>query len=742
MNISVKFLKALLGVLLIGLLVQSARGAATEATLVLAADSARPGDTVMAGVHLRMKPHWHTYWRNPGGSGMATKIVWQLPPGVSAGETQWPVPEKLPADDLTTFVYEKGVVLLIPLKIAADAAIGPAEIKAKVSWLECDTQCVLGSGDVEAKLTIGNETKPSTNANLIALWQAKLPATKLDLDARAWWEKPSTNDLRPLILEWPATAADQESDFYPYASDKFEMQLTNEFLHTEAGKNRLRKMVKKFEGDWPDKISGLLIQTSDDKTLACELNLPVALSDTTTAPATTAIRDNSANSAAMSGGHSSEKSFGLMLLYAFLGGLVLNVMPCVLPVIALKILGFVNQGREHPGRVRTLGFVYAGGVLFSFLVLAGLVCAVKLAGHHAAWGLQFSNPQFLVVMTVLITLVALNLFGVFEVNLSGKVMGAAGELSSKEGNAGAFFNGALATVLATPCSAPYLGTALGFAFTQTYPFIILFFLMVGVGLATPYVILSWNPALLKLLPKPGAWMEKFKIAMGFPMLATAVWLYDLTTVHYGTHVLWLALFLVVVALAAWIYGEFVQRGRNHKGLAVIIMLLILTGGYFYALEDHLQWRSPVGDVASATPQATARTQKTEPDGIDWQPWRPEAVVEARAAGHPILVDFTADWCKICQYNNRHSIDIPSVRQRLKEIHAVTLKADYTKTPENITIELGRFGRGAVPLVLVYPGNPAVDPEVLPDGPLSPTIVLDALNKAAKETPATAISANP
>ncbi len=416
-----------------------------------------------------------------------------------------------------------------------------------------------------------------------------------------------------------------------------------------------------------------------------------------------------------------------MLLYAFIGGLILNVMPCVLPVIALKILGFVNQGHEQPGQVRKLGLVYAAGVLFSFLVLASLVVGVKVAGHQAGWGVQFGNPEFLVIMTLLITLVALNLFGLFEINLSGKVMGAAGNLSAKEGSAGAFFNGVLATALATPCSAPFLGVALGFAFAQSYAVIILFFLMIGLGLALPYVILSWNPALLKLLPRPGAWMEKFKIAMGFPMLATAVWLYDLTTVHYGEHTLWLALFLVMVAMAAWIYGEFIQRGRTHKGLAAVIIVAILTVGYFYALEDNLHWRTPRGDtVASAS-------QPTDPDGIVWQPWSAKAVADATTAGHPILVDFTAQWCTVCQINSRTSIEIPSVQKKLREIHAVTLKGDYTKTPEDIAVELRRFGRGGVPLVVVYAGNPAVAPEVLPDGFLTPSIVLDALDRAAKQT---------
>ena len=413
----------------------------------------------------------------------------------------------------------------------------------------------------------------------------------------------------------------------------------------------------------------------------------------------------------------------LMLLYAFIGGLILNIMPCVLPVIALKILGFVGESRSDPRHVRKLGLVYAFGVLVSFLVLAAVVIGVKSAGHHAGWGMQFGSPVFVVCLTTLVMLVALNLFGVFEVTLGGRALNAAGGLASKHGAAGAFFNGVLATALATPCTAPFLSIALGFAFAQKAPVILLMFLAVGVGLAAPYVVLSWNPAWLKFLPKPGAWMEKFKIAMGFPLLVTAVWLFNLAAGSYGGRVLWLGVFLVLVAFAAWVFGEFVQRGRTRKGLALVIALILLAGGYAYALESQLRWREPVAATV------TTGSLKESADGIDWQRWTPEAVAQARADGHPVLVDFTADWCLTCQVNKKTSIEIPSVRAKLKSLNAVALLGDYTRFPDNITTELNRFNRAGVPLVLVYPKNPDAQPIVLPEI-LTPGIVLDALDRAA------------
>jgi thiol:disulfide interchange protein DsbD len=703
----------------------AAHAAHTQVRLILSAEIARPGDAVLAGVDLKMEPGWHTYWKNSGAAGYATKIEWQLPPGVTAGEIQWPLPEKLPPAEVTTYGYNDGVVLLVPLKLAADLKPGPLDLKAKVSWLECKEACVPGSSDVEAALNIGNQSKPSADFPAIALWQGKTPKSGNDLSARAWWEEPSSDDSRPLIIngmmESTVSLPIDRVDFYPYASDDFEVQAATDIISAHSDNIRLRKIVKKYSGDWPKKICGVIIIENRSVRLGYEVKLPVSKQ----APAAETI-----SAQTLPGSRTGARPvlplqpLWQMLLYAFIGGLILNIMPCVLPVIALKILGFVGESRNDPRHVRNLGLVYALGVLVSFLALAAIVIGVKAAGHRAGWGMQFGSPVFVVCLTTLVMLVALNLFGVFEVNLGGHALDAAGGLALKHGAAGAFFNGVLATVLATPCTAPFLSIALGFAFAQKAPVILLMFLAVGVGLATPYVVLSWNPAWLKFLPKPGAWMEKFKIAMGFPMLATAMWLFNLAAGSYGKSVLWLGIFLVVVAFAAWIFGEFVQRGRARKGIALAIALLLVIGGYAFALENQLNWRVPI-----AAQDATGQL-KESPDGIAWQRWKPEAVARARSEGRPVIVDFTADWCLTCQVNKKTSIEIPSVRAKLKEISAVALLGDYTHFPDSITAELNRFGRAGVPLVLVYPKNPGANPIVLPEI-LTPGIVLDALDRASR-----------
>jgi thiol:disulfide interchange protein len=714
---------ALLLLLATMLMVVTARAAHTQVQLLLSADTAKPGDTIWAGVDLKMDPGWHTYWKNPGEAGEATDIKWQLPHGVTAGQIRWPLPQKLPPADVTTYGYENEVVLLVPLTLAGNLPAGPLNLAAKVSWLECKEECIPSSTNVEAGLNIGTETKSSADAALLETWKSKVPVANNSAigSTSAWWEKPAMGDKRPLIIDRKllgniaAQTQPAGVDFFPEASGNFEIQSATETITASSWEIRLRKLVQKFSGGWPKEISGVIVMENGGSRTGIDVKMPVGNQP----PAGEIISTTSSPSSSLP-----LQPLWQMLIYAFIGGLILNIMPCVLPVIALKILGFVSEARSEPRRVCNLGLIYALGVLVSFLALAAVVIGVKSAGHHAGWGMQFGSPVFIVCLTTLVTLVALNLFGVFEVTLGGRALDAAGGLASKHGAPGAFFNGVLATTLATPCTAPFLAPALGFAFSQPPAMIVLIFLAVGLGLASPYILLSCNPAWLKFLPKPGAWMEKFKIAMGFPMLATAVWLFNLAYDDYGKNVLWLGIFLVIVAMAAWVFGEFVQRGRRRKAVALIVTLILLVGGYTFALEKELDWRE-------AMPQTGADgSLKESPDGIDWQAWSSAAVAAARAAGKPVLVDFTADWCLTCQVNKKTSLEIPSVRAKLKALKAVALLGDYTHFPDAITTELGHYNRAGVPLVLVYSKDAGAPPIVLP-AVLTPGIVLDALDRAAR-----------
>lgn len=711
--------------LLLGLTIGSAHAANTTARLVLSHESARPGETVLAGIHLRMAPGWHTYWENGGDSGIPTKVAWTLPPGITAANILWPVPTRHEASGLVTYIYENEVLLIVPLTLSAAVSPGISEFKAKVSWLECADadKCVPENATVSARVTIGADSKPSPDTGLIDIWKKKLPQPKPAAFARASWEKAAGDQqARPLLIDWAPVSPARDADFYPFASTNVVVATATEKVVVDSGKARLRKSVEKIEGDWPKSVSGLLIEKGEGNALLAAHQVTISVDSSSAAGGQQLA--GSSDSRVPPGGE--DKPLIVWLAFAFIGGLILNLMPCVLPVIALKIFGFVNQSGQSPARVRQLGVIYGLGVLASFLVLAGVVVGLKSVGKQVSWGLQFSDARFLVLLTTLATLVALNLFGLFEVTLGGGAMGAANDLASREGPAGSFFNGVLATALSTPCSAPFLAGALGFAFAQPPAIILLIFATVGLGLAAPYVVLSFQPAWLQFLPKPGAWMERFKIAMGFPMLATAVWLFTLTVGHYR-NVLWLGFFLVLVALAAWTFGEFVQRGQSRKGISLGIVLVILAVGYGYGLEKKLRWRTP------QPPQVAGGEDEIiqdGPDGIEWRRWSPEKIAKARAQGRPIFVDFTADWCVTCNLNKNSSIEIAPVRKKLKEINALALLGDYTYFPDNITLELQRFGRAAVPLVLVYPKDPSKPPVELPTL-LTPAIVLNALDQAAK-----------
>ncbi len=450
---------------------------------------------------------------------------------------------------------------------------------------------------------------------------------------------------------------------------------------------RLEKIVTTNGTEWPTHIAGILVGKVDSsEPVAVEVDLAI----NAPAPATQTVAPG---------------SIATVLLLAFVGGLILNIMPCVLPVIALKVLGFVRQSADAPGRVRTLGIVYGLGVMASFLLLAGLAIGVQHAGGAANWGDAFRHPGFQVALTVLMTLIALNLFGVFEITLSSKAAGAASGLASRQGASGAFFNGVLATVLATPCTAPFLGVALAFAFTQSAVVTLTVFGAAGAGFAFPFVLLCAQPRWLTLLPKPGAWMEKFKIAMGFPMLGTAVWLMWLSA-NAADEVLWLGEFLVIMSLAAWIWGEFVQRGTQRKGLAALICVILVAADFGLLIET-----------------------KPSSEAIAWKAWSPQAVEDAQRAGHPVLVDFTAKSCLTCQVNKRTSLEIARTRAKLKEIGAVALIGDFTREDPAIARELQEFSGGGVPLVLVYSKDASKPPEKLPTI-LSPSVVLDALDRAA------------
>lgn len=687
--------------------------AETATTVELWTDQAvaKPGSRVFAAVRLQMAEGWHVYWRHPGDEvGMRTRVDWTLPAGVTAGAIQWPVPDKTTEKEFDTLTYSGTTLLLVPIEIPSAHPPGSLTLKAKVRWLECREECVPGSAMVETTVTIGDAPAASARADEIQAALRRMPRTVSDLPIRALWESAPAADGSPrsLRIDWKPGQGITGFDVHPFeaAAGVGQVSVKTEFLGAQEGGFRIRKQVASGESGWPERLEGLLVPKGQGSSAEpVQFSVPIGVA--AAAPASVSTEP---------------VSWGellLKLLSAFVGGLILNVMPCVLPVLALKVLGFVQQAKEEPRRVRTLGLVYGVGVLASFLVLAGVALAVQSAGGTASWSAPFQNPIFRVLITVLITLVALNLFGVFELTLGGSAMQKASDLSSKEGWSGAFFNGVLAAVLATPCTAPFLASALAFAFLQPPLVILTFFLAIGAGLASPFVALCWEPAWLRFLPRPGVWMVRFKVAMGFPMLATAMWLFWFTAGRLGeagSGVLWFGLFLVVLAAAAWVWGEFVQRSTRGRGWARVVALALIAAGYFGFLERQLDWRTP----------AVAKKAK----GLDWQKWSASAVDQARREGHPVLVDFTADSCLNCKWNKATAIEIDATRARVRELGVRVFEGDFTDGDPVIADELKKHGRRGVPLVLVYSPDPSKAPEALPVV-LTPGLVDEALQRAGR-----------
>ena len=684
----------------------------TRVELLLGSVSASQGEEAWAGLEFRLKEGWHIYWRNGGDAGTPPRIEWDLPEGIRAGPILWPLPEKYETEGIYSYIYSQDVVL--PFAISADAPPGEYPIRGQVDWLECETLCVPRSAQVEAVLRVGEPGAPAPERARIESWLERVPQPGLAGELRAGWTGPAEEDRRrfeilPSKQDPPWTLA----DFLPHPHSSYSVEGGTD--RSEGG--GLVKSVYRYEGGWPEEILGVVLLEEGGSARAVEASLLLEPDLLEPSPGGAAPPGE--------GEAAAPPGWGFLLqmaLYAFLGGIILNFMPCVLPVISLKILGFVQHAGD-PGRVRRLGWLYALGVLCTFMVLAALVLAVRETGRQASWGMQFQNLQFLVFMMLLVLLVALNFFGVYEIGARGGLAGLLGRFAGGRGQWGAFSNGVLATFLATPCTAPFLAVSLGFALAQPPLVIVLMFAAIAAGLALPYVLLSSNPRLLGLLPRPGPWMAQFRTAMGFPMLATALWLYSVALAHFPPESgapLWMGMLMVLAAASAWIWGQFVQGRSGRRLLPAGLALLIGAGGGLWVLEGELAWRDGPREAG-----AEAVREK----GILWHPWDRDAVARARSEGHPALVDFTADWCYNCLVNKRTSIAIDPVRRKLEETGTLAFRADNTLFDPEIAEELRRRGRAGVPMVLVYPAGLEAEPRILPEI-LTPGTVLEALEWAA------------
>lgn len=652
--------------------------APVEAELLADTTTVVPGKPFTAGLHLRMAPDWHTYWQNPGDSGLPVSLLWKLPPGWKAGPLQWPLPQKQTEEGgMVTFGYEGEVLLLVELTPPDTLPDnGTITLEADASWLACNKTCVPGRAPVTLSLPVGASSQPA-NAELFTTARASLPRAQ-PTPFQLRWEPADTE----MLLKVTGLPLGAKLDFYP---------ITPAILHPELLAPNVIRLP--LSDEKPAMIRGLLITESGGQRQGWIIS-----SSSRTATPGAGLPAKPAPSDVP------RLTLSRALGFGFLGGFILNLMPCVLPVIALKIFGFLKQAGESRQRVFRTGLAFVGGIFAWFMGLAAIIVVARLAGTQVTWAFQFQNPAFVLGMMLVVFIFALNLLGVFEIWLPGT--GKLVTLSEREGYTGAFLHGMFATLLATPCTAPFLGSALAFAFAQSAPVTLAMFASIAAGMSLPYLLLTAQPGWMKFLPKPGLWMVRLKQAMGFVMLGTVVWLLGVLGAQRGlSGAVAAAWILLGIGAACWVFGTWVTPAakRGHQLLAGLVMVALVSLGVLLA------------------------SRQTAPDSAGWEPWSPERVAALQKEGKPVFIDFTADWCLNCKYNERFVLDTPPVREALRGF--ATLKADWTQGDPIITAELKRLDRAGVPVYVVIPANGG-KPEVLPEL-LTPRTVLDALERAKR-----------
>ena len=682
-----------------------------ESELVAQEASAVPGSTVIVALRQKIQKGWHTYWRNPGDSGDATKIVWTLPSGWKAGDIVWPAPEKLPVGPLMNYGFEGEVLLPVPLEIPAGAKPGPVTLKADVAYLVCSDICV--PEDVSLTFDLPVSATPST---------AK--AAGADAIAKALAAAPKVGDLTAvfaadptavkLALTGPAAAGSKIADayFFPFDGAVIDHAAVQK---AERGSEGLTiSLAPGFsfrQGPAPTTLSGVVVIDGVAHEISAEAGaLPASAAGLGLIPPKAAAAPAAP-----------DLGIGLALGLAFLGGLILNLMPCVFPVLSLKAAALAGHAHEEPGAVRSQGLAFLVGVVVTFLVLAGALLAARAAGQAVGWGFQLQSPAVVAVLAIVMLLVALNLSGVFEIGTS--LQDAGSGLAAKGGLAGAFFTGVLAVVVAAPCTAPFMAGAIGFALTQPPVVSLLVFLALALGLAAPFTALSFAPSLLKRLPKPGAWMEILRRVLAFPMYAAAAWLVWVLAQQGGPAGLARLLgAAIVAAFAAWVFG--LVQTRRIMGKPTLALSILAAAAFVVAIAG-VTVGGYAAPAAASDGQAAATTEGAE---LPSEAWTPAKVAELQAQGRPVFVNFTAAWCVTCQVNDKVALSTRRAADAFAAANAVYLKGDWTNRNAEIAAELAAHGRAGVPLYLVYPakgGPPKVLPQLLTDG-----LVAKAIKEAA------------
>ena len=679
--------------------------AQVQASLVAADKSVQPGHPLTVALRLDQQSPWHTYWINAG-TGYPTKLQWDLPTGWTAGNIQWPTPILIKNEqgDVTGNGYTDVVYLSVTLTPPANAKSGArVTVKALATWLMCADVCVPGQAKVSLTLPIASQSPEPDVAVRAELEKMPMPQA-----APADWRIAASRTGNQVLLRMSGGAVKSphffsEDAFIQYDAAQAMAAGSNALAITLTVADDAEASTQNVRGvlaytDATGAYHGLLV---DAPLLSAGAATAAMQASDSASTAVLGAASQSAIGAPVATADSGTTSLGLTLLLAIVGGLILNLMPCVFPVLGIKIVGFVNQSGNDRRKVTMHGLAFTVGVLLSFWTLAGVLATLRAGGEQLGWGFQLQSPIFVFALTAVMLVFALSLSGVFEFGLSATGVGST--LQMRQGYVGSLFAGVLATVVATPCSAPFLAPALGAALALPTLQSFLVFTAIGIGLSAPYLLLSIFPQAVKALPRSGPWMETFKQVMAFPLYGTVAYLVWVLAGQVSENGLLGALFgLTTISMAVWLYGRYTRPGTG-----VLPARLGRIGGVALLLIGvNLGW-----------PRAVA------PTDIVWEPWSAARVAQLRAAGQPVYTDFTARWCATCQANKKVVFSSAELKRYFHEHRVATLKADWTNADPLITAELAKWHRSAVPFNLVYPAG-TLEPKVLPEI-LTPGIVLKA-----------------
>jgi thiol:disulfide interchange protein/DsbC/DsbD-like thiol-disulfide interchange protein len=673
-----------------------------KARLVSEVSAVSPGQVFWVALEFDIRDGWHTYWRNPGDSGQATQLTWQLPAGFSAGEIVWTTPHLFEVKPLVNYGYAKHAVHLVQITAPKDLKSGASvALAAKASWLVCSDVCI--PEDANLTLSIPSSAKPGSldpaAASLFNGARAELPSAQ----PAATSAKIEGGELViTLGKEWGPTLSQIKSlAFFPYDEGSIEYAAPQTL---KRGNDRIELAMK--VGYQPPKagvIRGVLLATEENGGQTDVLPIELAADFSGAGAGQVKAAPRFAASAAASANPEPPRSLPVLMLFAVIGGLILNLMPCVFPVLSIKALSVVEQAQKHPTEVRIKGLVFAAGVIASMLCLAGVMLALRTGGEQIGWGFQLQSPLFVTLLVYLLLAVGLNLSGVFEVG--GGLAGVGDSLTQGEGYSSSFFTGVLATLVATPCSAPFMAPALGAALTLPAVSALCIFAALGLGIALPYVLLSFLPWIGRALPKPGAWMDTLKQLFAFPVYATAAWLLWVLSQQTSPFGLGAALGgLILIALAAWAY----QKSHFTSGGSKITVLVTAIASLLIAIV------LPVKFAGTATAAPATSAAAGSPGADVWVPYSAARVAELQAAGKPLLVNFTASWCLTCLVNERNAFADSAVQEIFRKKKVTLMKGDWTNRDAAISQALSSFGRAGVPLYVVYNGKAgSAEPVVLP-----------------------------